>query len=127
MGEDVGHDAVLAGIAIETRGLPLRPGSGQVVEQLTVVNRKDGVIVVCFGLDQAGAVVLERGPDPVRPLRDLRPGVRTPTQTSPPGSCRRWRSVHTSGIERLTAREPSRSLPALGARFRPSSERTFAR
>ena len=42
------------------------------------------------------------------------PGVRTPTQISPPGSCSRWRSVQTTGIERPTAGEPNRPEAAWG-------------
>ena len=49
------------------------------------------------------------------------PGVRTPTQISPPGSCRRCRSLHTTGIASPTARAYPASLSGRSARIRAAT------
>ena len=105
MGEDVGDDPVLPRVAVEARGPPLLPGAGEVGEQLGVVDASNRLVVVGLGLDDAA----RPSASSAARIRSARsgssvPGVRTPTQISPPGSCRRWRSLQTTGIARLTAR-----------------------
>src|SRR4051794_12502492 len=44
------------------------------------------------------------------------PGVRTPTQTSPPGSWRRCRSLHTTGMASVMRADRTKVRPMAGLR-----------
>ena len=67
------------------------------------MDREQRRIVVRLRLDElrAGSASAERIAS-MRPGSSV-PGVRTPTQTSPPGSCRRQSSDQTTGIARVIA------------------------
>ena len=71
MREEVGHDAVLAGVVVQARRQPLLPGAGQVVEQLAVVDAEQRLVGVLGRRDQLGAGRQQGRADQLGPLRQL--------------------------------------------------------
>ena len=74
VGEQVRDHPVLARVLHQPGRLPLAPGGREIPGQRRVVKRERLAVGVVAGGDDAGATILERRPDPLRPLGHLGPG-----------------------------------------------------
>ena len=129
-GKTYGHDAVLPGVARSARPPPSRAQApARYASSSRVVDGQQRVVVAgrCASTKRAPALG-ERGPDRARRARAARcRAMRTPTQTSPPGSwsrCRRSRrraSRGPWGASVFVERVPKAAHP--GARARPQAGR----
>ena len=122
MREDVGHDAVLPGVAGEPGGLPLAPRAARGTRPASVSwTASSASSSWALGVDEARAALRRASRGSRRRARAARcPGMRTPTQTSPPGSWSRCRSLQTTGIARAMGRE---RMPAQGRASRSAHGR----
>ena len=116
--------------------LPVAPRAREVVEQRGVVHGEQRVVGLRLGVD-------ERAPAPASAARIALgargrarcPGMRTPTQTSPPGSWSRWRVApddghregHGGASVSRRARSAARHARPAACATRPADRRARAR
>ena len=74
VGKEVGDDPVLAGVGGEPGALPFLPGTGEVVEEIAVMDLEEVLVGMGIGGDEPRPGVDQRGADPLGSLGNFGPG-----------------------------------------------------
>ena len=103
MREQVRHHAVLPRNLGQALLLPDAPCALEVLRELQVMDPREHIVGLWLGAPRTRAPLLERGPDPLSAFGQLRARRPDSDPDLSPGSCRRCRSLHTTGIASPTA------------------------